>query len=216
MNVTKENCAEVINDLRTFLKDGLVADRDLSFATDLVHGKYGFDKRGYLSDNQMKYVGPMIERALGVVPPVSTEIVGDLAAFVKLFTDAKENLKFPKIIMESNGSPLKFTIAGDKAKLPGTINITDGGPYGDNKWYGRVTVEGEWTPAPAVTAELKSTISRVLNAFSKDATKAAMTYGKQQHSCCFCAKALDTKESVTAAYGPVCAGKWGLPWGHTE
>lgn len=214
--VTQDNIAEAIEDLRTFLLNGTVEKRDVSFATDLVSGKYGWDKRGYLSDKQIKFIGPMIDRALGGDSAPAAESVGSLEGFVKLFTDAKANLKFPKIVMESKDEPLKFTIAGDKAKFPGTINITDGGSYGSNKWYGRVTVDGEWTPSGTVTPELKHIIGRVLNAFSNDPKKAAMSYGHASNNCCFCAKKLDTKESVHAGYGPVCADKWGLPWGDTE
>lgn len=216
IEVTQANIGEAIEDLRKLLLSGAVEKRDLSFASDLIGGKYGWDKRGYLSDNQVKYIGPMIDRALGDDDTPEVEVVGNLEGFVKLFTDAKANLKWPKIKMESKGFPLKFTIAGPKAKFPGTINITDGGPYGENAWYGRVTADGEWSPSKAVTPELKQIIGRVLNAFSNNPKKAAMTYGHASSNCCFCAKQLDTKESVHAGYGPVCADNWGLPWGDTE
>ena len=216
MNVSKENCAEVIDDLRTFLTEDMVAPRDREFAKDLISGKFGFDTRGYLSQKQMDWVGKISDRAIGVEPEQETTSVGNLEAFVKLFTDAKANLKFPKIIMESCDMPLKFTVAGDKAKFPGTINITDGGPWGENVWYGRVDAEGTWAPSTVTTNDQKTVIARVLQAFSHNAQKAAMTYSKGQTRCCFCAKALDTKESVFAGYGPTCADNFGLPWGDTE
>ena len=135
---------------------------------------------------------------------------------MKLFTDAKANLKFPKIMMESCDMPLKFTVAGAKAKFPGTINITDGGPWGGNVWYGRVDAEGTWAPSTVTTNDQKVIIARVLQAFSHNPAKAAMTYSKGKTRCCFCAKQLDTNASKFVGYGPTCADNYGLPWGDTE
>ena len=43
----------------------------------------------------------------------------------------------------------------------------------------------------------------------------AILWGQKTGCCCFCFRELTTPESVTAGYGPVCAEKWGLPWGMT-
>ena len=213
VRVTHKNLAEVVNDIDGGLMAEL-SDRDRSFMSDLINGKYGYRARGYLSDNQLKWVDVLYKRALGVEPEkAAPESVGDLAKLVEFFTDALANLKYPKIKLELNGYPLKLHLAGPNSKYKGSIMITDGGPYGSNKWYGAVSPSGEWTPSKQVTDELRSIISRTLGAFSKDPKHAAMTYGHLSSSCCFCNKKLDTKESVKAGYGPVCADKWGLPWG---
>lgn len=41
----------------------------------------------------------------------------------------------------------------------------------------------------------------------------AAAFGKLVGRCCFCSHAIDTPESTQAGYGPVCAAKYGLPWG---
>lgn len=50
-----------------------------------------------------------------------------------------------------------------------------------------------------------------------EATRATVEQVKafgEAYSCCvFCSRDLDTPESVTAGYGPVCARKYDLPWG---
>jgi hypothetical protein len=215
--VTAENCAEVVADLKTFIAEGMLPARDHQFANDLISGKYGFEKRGYLSEGQMGWIGVLTDRALGLeIVPTTTE-VGNLEGLVQLFEDALEKSKRPKIVLTSCDQKIKLTIAGPKSKYHGCIMITDGGPYGDNQWFGTVNPQdGTWLPSKSTTEDQITIIKRVLEAFANNPHKAAMTYGKQQHSCCFCAKALDTKESVTAGYGPVCADKWGLPWGHTS
>lgn len=38
-------------------------------------------------------------------------------------------------------------------------------------------------------------------------------FGEMVGRCCYCSHAIDTPESVQAGYGPVCASKYGLPWG---
>ena len=83
--VSTANCAEVIKDLRTFIAEDLLPARDHSFANDLISGKYGFDKRGYLSQGQMDWVGVLTDRALGLeIVPTTTE-VGNLEGLVELF-----------------------------------------------------------------------------------------------------------------------------------
>ena len=37
--------------------------------------------------------------------------------------------------------------------------------------------------------------------------------GRTVGTCCFCLAGLSTPESVAAGYGPVCAERFGLPWG---
>lgn len=211
--INEETMPEVVED---FEKGGLLAElegRDLSFITDLLYGKYGYTKRGKLSDKQMYWVGVLYKKALGIEEKPESETVGDLHGLVDLFTEALGKLKFPKIKLEVKGYPLRLSLAGPKSKYHGSVIITDGGPYGDNKWYGAVSPSGTWTPSKSVTPELRSIIARTLTAFSNDPKHAAMTYGHMSSNCCFCNKQLDTKESVAAGYGPVCADKWGLPWG---
>lgn len=43
----------------------------------------------------------------------------------------------------------------------------------------------------------------------------AAAFGSLAGRCCFCSTPIDTPESTLVGYGPVCAGKYGLPWGDT-
>jgi hypothetical protein len=40
--------------------------------------------------------------------------------------------------------------------------------------------------------------------------------GQKFGNCCFCGLELTNKSSLIAGYGPICAEKWGLPWGIKE
>lgn len=52
-----------------------------------------------------------------------------------------------------------------------------------------------------------------LNAGNKATAEQAAAFGSMTGHCCFCNTAIDTPESVAVGYGPICAGKFGLPWG---
>jgi hypothetical protein len=45
-------------------------------------------------------------------------------------------------------------VAGKSSKFPGTINVTDGKPFGQNVWYGRVDQAGPWTISPKLADEV--------------------------------------------------------------
>jgi len=53
----------------------------------------------------------------------------------------------------------------------------------------------------------------LINASDKDQRALLAEIGIMSGSCCFCGKELTTDASKSAGYGPVCAGKYGLPWG---
>lgn len=163
-----------------------------------------------LTQPQWNFVASLIKQATTPAPQMETESVGDFAGVVELFTTAKGKLKYPKISMYGvNGETIQLSLAGAKAKKPGTINVTDGGPFGSNNWYGRVNTDGTWEKSSKATDE----IGGVLKELSIDPAAFATKYGHKHGACCFCNKSLTTEESTEAGYGPVCAKNWGLPWG---
>ena len=46
-----------------------------------------------------------------------------------------------------------------------------------------------------------------------DPITAASLWGKTIGSCCFCGRELTDERSTSMGYGPICAERWGLPWG---
>jgi len=181
------------------------------FAYSLLNGKYGYNTKGSLSEKQWFHVHKLVKQVvtpeLDMFPRENTEKVGDFAGVIALFNKAKEKLKWPKITVETEcGLTVQFSMAGAKAKKPGTINVTDGKPFGENVWYGRVEADGTWEKSHKAIDE----IGLVLNALSTDPAGFATTYGKKTGHCCFCNKHLKTDNSVAAGFGPVCADNFGL------
>jgi hypothetical protein len=117
-------------------------------------------------------------------------------------------VKFPKITFGEGDDLVRFQRAGDKAKVPGSINVTDGKPFGDNKWFGRIERDGTFKPSRACTQEVLDLVER----FAASPEVAARKSAKATGNCVFCFKELEVERSRVAGYGPVCAKNYGLPY----
>ena len=140
--------------------------------------------------------------------PAPEKVEVDASAIHAMFNGAADKLKYPRIKLVVDDNSLQLSRAGETARFPGSINVTDGGPYGNNVWYGRV-VDGEWQPSRRCEDWLTNWLIR----FAANPAKVAKEYGSMSGFCCFCNKPLTDDRSVTEGYGPVCAKSWDLPWG---
>jgi len=158
--------------------------------------------------------------------PQPTQAVGDLAGVLALFTKAQQHLKTPAIVLAGEGSPtLRLTIAGPKAKVPGSITVTDNDSFVANdwggesrEWLGRVLVDGTYQPARAANGRTEA-ITKALQELAKDPATAAAKSGKLTGRCCFCNHRLGEgkdQRSVAVGYGPDCAAHFGVPWGEAK
>lgn len=80
-----------------------------------------------------------------------------------------------------------------------SVSRSSGRPY-VNVWTG-----ADWDYAPG--------IARRLSAATVATADQAAAFGAAYERCVFCTRDLDTPESISVGYGPVCAAKFGLPWG---
>ena len=200
------------------LRDGIatLAPGDQGFAASLI---VQYDAKGELTEKQWYWIERLAaDVGAGDVPDFTQpakEIVhvGEFGGVIALFEKAKEYLKYPKITLAlPDGSPLQLNLAGNGSKFPGTVGLTDGGSYGDNKWYGRVTKEGAWEPAK-LSDQLKTDLSSILAQLATQPAQLAAKHGKLTGHCCFCNSELSDEKSTNVGYGPVCAKRWGLPHG---
>lgn len=190
----------------THLKKQILSSADQSFAVSLV-GQYA--KKSMLSKGQWPWVKILVERATqpSLFDANSTKSVGDFEGVINLFLKAKKHLKWPRVHLETEaGDPIQLSMAGERARYPGTINVTDGGSYGSNIWYGRVNTQGDFQSTDHVTPEITELLTQLAN----NPHLAAHFHGKKTSNCCFCNKDLMQANSVAAGYGPVCAKNWGL------
>jgi hypothetical protein len=70
----------------------------------------------------------------------------------------------------------------------------------------------EYTSFVTAKPELVLLLNRLITNFSEE----LKISGKRMLTCCYCGKELTAGASLEVGYGPVCASKWGLPWGTSE
>jgi len=167
-----------------------------------------FNRKGYLTQNQWNVLERIADEKINPKP----KVVLDFAAIITLFNTAATHLKFPKIRLQlKNGDRVVLSRAGMRAKQPGTINVTNGGKFGepDNKWYGRINLNGVFQSSNDCTEE----IQELLMTFSRDPEGVATSHGRLTGNCCFCGRSLTDERSTDVGYGPTCASHFGLNWG---
>lgn len=130
-----------------------------------------------------------------------------------MFAKAKASgLKKPAITFQVDGVDVQLKVCGPTSKYRDQIAVTDGGPFGASVWFGAINQQGVWSKSQKVTPAVEA----IVDGFNADPAGFGAKYGKKTGRCCFCHRHLETDESVFAGYGPVCADKWGLPWGEVE
>lgn len=205
-----------------------LAGKDKDFATDLIEGKWGYQKTGKLSEKQWYWVKKLAEKAetqTSAFGKATCEVVpgvGRTEKLMALFNAPAGKLKSPAITMggllqhEGKTYDLKFYKGGVASKYPGAINCIALKAYlGGDRFVARIMLDGEihlpaWIKASDATM---TALVTNLKAFAKEPQGFVASYGKLIGRCCFCNKGLDDPKSVTRGYGPTCAKKWGLPWG---
>lgn len=179
-----------------------------SFGQDLVikSRRYG------LSSEQFFYVHKIVLQA--EQPRQSAERpkheVGNLGRVIAMFDRAKAHLKNPKIRLMVDGQTIQLSIAGPKSKNAGAINVTDGGAYMNNRWFGKITRDGVFEQAMRFTPP--AGLVELLRDFAANPEDVAAAYGKLTGSCCMCHATLTDPRSTAVGFGAICAAHWGLEY----
>ena len=187
--------------------------KDQDFAASLLDQ---LERKGKLSDKQWFWVDTLAARiGAGPAEPVTLD-VGDFAGVIALFAKAKQHLKYPRVRLQlPDGRPLVLTLAGPGSSRAGWVTMTDGRPFGENLFYGRVSPAGDWEMGQAIDEIIGDAVAELLHRLAADPEQVASSYGKLTGCCCFCTSQLSDPKSTAVGYGPVCAKRWGLPWGTT-
>jgi hypothetical protein len=201
------------------LTDGieLLPKFNQSFARDLVAQQ---KKKGYLSEKQWEWVERFADAVeCAGVPDFTKEFaqVGDMHGVMALFHKTKENLKWPKIVLQTKGGQkVALGLAGPQSKHHGSVVVTDGVGYPFNKFFGVISPEGRWEPTGDIHSKegLKDDLTNILSQLAKRPAAVAAQYGVLTGNCCFCNTKLTDPKSTAVGYGPTCAKQWGMLWSH--
>jgi hypothetical protein len=180
---------------------------DASFASSLVAN---FARWGNLSDKQMHWVETLIQRATAPKPAPTAAVTVSFQPIQDLFDKAAQKLKRIKVkLQDADGTPVVFSRAGAASKYAGQIMITDGRPFGENKFFGRIDTDGSFYATRAAGAGVMALVQD----FACDPAGTAGKYGRLTGGCSFCKQGLTDERSLKVGYGPVCAKHFGLAWG---
>lgn len=140
--------------------------------------------------------------------------VGDFAGVISLMQRGGSKVQHPKIRLQlEDGQPIVLSVAGSGSKYKGSVQITDGRPFGDNTWFGRVSPTGAWDRSKSVSPATMCSLTALLSALATDPAATAAKYGTLTGQCCFCHKGLEDERSMAVGYGKKCASNYDLPWG---
>ena len=166
----------------TALVDGVdnLRSGDRTFAKSLI---IGFQRWGSLTERQFPYAMRLAEVARDGYAPreeTPTTNLGDFGGVFGLMQGAAANLKYPKIrINTEDGKLVVLSIAGPRSKYAGQIQITDGGTYPHNRYYGRIDGQGNWTRH----RDADSGVEAILRRLGDDPAGTAAEYGKLTGNC---------------------------------
>lgn len=195
------------------IREAADAGRNVSsFGLDLCAKMFRYG----LSDRQLPWLHKIAMELVAPPAPKALPTTGaSLLPLVAMLQTAAQTLKAPRVKVTFPGVnavpeiTLQLSVAGPTAKVPGSLNVTDGGPYGANVWFGRIRLDGTFEPARRCPEH----ILLALELWAADPVAIAKAHGRRTASCCFCRRKLETRESLAVGYGPICADKFGLPWG---
>lgn len=202
--------AEIVEYLEK-MSETLLPAKDLNFASDLCRSarKYKLNvspKQEYWLRELAKRTVPQEER--------KTVDIGSLDGISALFDKAAAHLKRPIIVINDGEQDLRLSVAGSTAKVPGSIDVSTNRSFANRVWFGRILSNGKFEASPRV--ETPDSVVSVLRRFSSDPAGVAAEHGRATGGCCFCSRALNDARSVEVGYGPICAERWGLPWGEVS
>lgn len=184
--------------------------KDREFAISLLDQHH---RKGHLSDKQLHWIGVLADRS--VQSEVKAATSSRFPKLVELITSAAEDIQFPKIVVNLGDGKgrVKVYRSGPRSRFHGHLAVV----HADRDvFYGRIDLEGVFHQHRNCTAEVldllewlekdRATVSRLSAANDRAA-------GHARGCCMFCARELTDERSVVKSYGPICAGRYGLPWG---
>jgi len=174
-----------------------------------------YARNGSLSPRQEHFVHQLVEQA-NRPARAAVQVAADLSRIMQLFNTASAHLRRPAIVLgvPNTDLTLRLSVAGPSASVPGSLNVTNPDlidERGRPTWYGRVLTDGTYRPSYAAP----EAVADRLRAFAADPAGVAAEHGRLTGRCCFCNRGLEDERSTAVGYGPVCAGHYGLPWGHS-
>ncbi len=106
---------------------------------------------------------------------------------------------------------LRFSLAAKRLqeRFPNYLYITLWAGNNELAYLGKVTKDGILSFSDSATDQHKKLIQQIY----ENPVEALAQIGRDTGTCCYCGRPLTHPDSVKTGYGPICAEKYGLPWG---
>jgi Family of unknown function (DUF6011) len=198
-----ELCAELNSRVHT------LGQNDQNFAVGMIGN---VSRYGRASEKQRLWLEKLYQRTIEPEkkPERVKTAVGDLSRVMALFDKAKARLKKPAIVLMGDEFEVRLSVASDKARQPGTINVATAESFDEARWFGRILTGGQFEASPR--EKTPSWLLPLLSRFAAEPAKTAAEHGRLTGKCCFCNKPLTTVQSTSVGYGPNCAKNYDLPF----
>jgi Family of unknown function (DUF6011) len=181
-----------------------LSESDRNFAQSLLRSAYPSPKQAF-------WIEKLAARATQPPALAQSVSVGDMAGVLALFALAKAHLKRPAIVLQvPDLGEVRLSLAGPKARVPGSVNVTEVGAFGEARWFGRILADGTFDASRKEPAPM---LPPYLVRFAASPAEVAAEHGRLTGRCCFCNRPLSDERSTAMGYGPVCATHYGLTWG---
>lgn len=197
--------------------DSKLTKGDIKFGSSLCDQYFS---KLWLSDSQWRWVGVLLTRAgvlsasdkaTSCIEPIEEVFNGK--AISDLLLKASGKLKYPKLRYQADGgSKVVFNYATDPGSKWFQCVFIDNGGKENKKRYGFIGSNGEGK----LNRDAPSEIKKIIREVAKNPIEVAKLQGQKYSFCCFCRLELTNKSSLHHGYGPICAEKFGLPWGETD
>jgi hypothetical protein len=180
------------------------------FAEDLAHQQLNGKKP--LSEKQVFWLNKLFEMATETkLEPRKVDLGISVAGIIALFDKAAAKLKWPQITIKPvDDVVLRMSRAGSGSQYPGTVVVKQRDDYGEFRYLGRITLDGQYMPYQKQGVEQPAILEDFLQEFAADPQTVAAEYGKRSGYCCFCNSELTDERSLHVGYGPVCADHYGM------
>jgi len=192
--------------LSVAIHEGHIETRSLDFAKSLLAG---FSRYGQFTAKQLPHVERLLAEKVIVVVVADTPPAANYSKLISWFDYLTDNVAFPKLHLQLENKPFKIQRAGNGSKTPGALNLTDGKPFGENKWYGRVNRDGTLFLAND-GKHIAPIIEALLAELNSDPKGVCAKYGLDTGNCACCGRLLTNESSIELGIGPICAEKFGF------
>ena len=174
----------------------------------------------FFSDGQSKGILNCLmadakRRMASRAPKAPVSLPTALAAARPFLADLPDG-RYRVTLADGDHLALRVSKAGQDSKLAGSRIVST--RINGDEWMGVGHVKDNFHMWRSCAGELRVRVYAALDVLDQAKTQdewlvAGLAYAQEGSQCFICGRDLDTPESLTAGYGPVCADKHGLPWG---